>query len=71
VSPFLKNEEFIVPEQRTDGTYDFSDMPAGLFALAAAGVSQIELDPDIYLLTVFKVERGLKLYYQRLPSRPN
>ncbi|KAJ7874189.1 hypothetical protein B0H14DRAFT_3437869 [Mycena olivaceomarginata] len=37
VSPFLKNEEFIIPEALTDGTYDFSGMPAGLFSLTAAG----------------------------------
>ncbi|KAJ6609297.1 hypothetical protein B0H10DRAFT_2438604 [Mycena sp. CBHHK59/15] len=38
VAPFLKNEGFSLPDAGVDGTYDFSGMPRGLFALAAAGV---------------------------------
>ncbi|KAJ6575801.1 hypothetical protein B0H10DRAFT_2346804, partial [Mycena sp. CBHHK59/15] len=37
VAPFLKNEGFSLPDAGVDGTYDFSGMPRGLFALAAAG----------------------------------
>ncbi|KAJ7850152.1 hypothetical protein B0H14DRAFT_3452072 [Mycena olivaceomarginata] len=40
VSPFLKNEHFVIPEKRADGTYDFSGLPQGLFSLAAAGIER-------------------------------
>ncbi|KAF8184071.1 hypothetical protein K438DRAFT_1974663 [Mycena galopus ATCC 62051] len=46
VSPFLKKHNFTIPDQRPDGSYDFSGMPKGLFSLVAA--------PG--------VERGLRLY---------
>ncbi|KAJ7864088.1 hypothetical protein B0H14DRAFT_3862635 [Mycena olivaceomarginata] len=40
VSLFLKNEHFVIPEKRADGTYDFSGLPQGLFSLAAAGIER-------------------------------
>jgi hypothetical protein len=30
VAPFLKNEEFLIPEAGHDGGYNFSGMPIGL-----------------------------------------
>lgn len=38
ITPFLKNEEYTMPDAKSDGTYDFSHMPTGLFGMAAAGV---------------------------------
>ncbi|KAJ7469897.1 hypothetical protein B0H11DRAFT_2323047 [Mycena galericulata] len=40
VSVFLKNNEYHLPKQKADGTYDFSGLPAGLFGIAAAGVER-------------------------------
>ncbi|KAK6996846.1 hypothetical protein R3P38DRAFT_3221315 [Favolaschia claudopus] len=41
VAEFLKNKNgFQLPAERQDKKYDFSDMPRGLFALAAAGVER-------------------------------
>ncbi|KAJ7195418.1 hypothetical protein C8J57DRAFT_1547271 [Mycena rebaudengoi] len=41
VAPFLKNEEFGIPQAHTDGKYNFDGiMPTGLFSLAAAGVER-------------------------------
>ncbi|KAJ6533652.1 hypothetical protein B0H19DRAFT_1186464 [Mycena capillaripes] len=37
---FLKNTEFCVPEAKPDGTYDFSDMPSGLFAMSAYAIER-------------------------------
>ncbi|KAK7031735.1 hypothetical protein R3P38DRAFT_2925458 [Favolaschia claudopus] len=40
VKRWMKGETFSIPPQRLDKTYDFGKMPAGLFALAAAGLER-------------------------------
>ncbi|KAJ7771417.1 hypothetical protein DFH07DRAFT_953585 [Mycena maculata] len=40
VSVFLKNHEYHLPKHKADGTYDFSGLPAGLFAMAVGGVER-------------------------------
>ncbi|KAJ7483081.1 hypothetical protein B0H11DRAFT_2279883 [Mycena galericulata] len=40
VTQFLKNEHFSMPAPEADGTSDFSGMPIGLFAIAAAGIER-------------------------------
>jgi hypothetical protein len=41
VTAYISTEEFVLPQPGPDGEVDFTDMPGGLFALAAAGVSHI------------------------------
>ncbi|KAJ7021281.1 hypothetical protein C8F04DRAFT_1241431 [Mycena alexandri] len=39
-SDFLKTAEFTIPEANTDGSFDSSELPTGLFGLIAAGVER-------------------------------
>ncbi|KAJ7862311.1 hypothetical protein B0H13DRAFT_2567478 [Mycena leptocephala] len=40
VTAYISTEEFVLPQPGPDGEVNFTDMPGGLFALAAAGVER-------------------------------